>query len=140
MERTHESVDEFIRTEDVDGSLALIDAIVVDELRQAARVVWRGVFWGGTEQAIIGYGDIEQPRPRGKTVEWFLIGLARQKDYISLYVNAADGGEYLAKKYGPLLGKTKVGSASISFRAAEGLDLGVLRDMVRHAAKVQPYS
>ncbi|WP_062076385.1 hypothetical protein [Demequina globuliformis] len=139
MERTEESVDEFLRAHDIDGSLSLLDSALREELPDASRALWRGVFWGGTEQAIIGYGDIVQPRPRGKDVEWFLIGLARQKDYVSLYVNAAEGGQYLAKVYGKDMGASKVGSASISFRAADGLDFTVLRVMVRHAARIQAY-
>lgn len=140
MERTTESIGDFLANNDPDGSLAAIDAVLTDALPDATRHMWRGAMWGGTEQAIIGYGDIVQPRPRGKSVEWFLIGLARQKDYISLYVNAAEGRTYLAKDYGPRLGKTKVGSASISFRAVEDIDLDLVGEMARHAGRIQPYS
>jgi hypothetical protein len=99
-------------------------------------VLWEGVFWGGTEQSIIGYGTIEQPRPRSRTVEWFLLGLARQKNYLSLYVNAVEDGAYLARAYGKRLGRTRVGSASISFASADDFDLEVLREMAAHAARI----
>ncbi|RPF28309.1 hypothetical protein [Georgenia muralis] len=103
-------------------------------------MLWQGVFWGGTEQSIIGYGKIEQPRPKGRTVEWFLIGLARQKNYLSVDVNAADDGAYLAKTYGQRLGRTKVGSASVSFTSADDVDLGVLDELVRHAGRLVEWS
>ena len=61
--------------------------------------VWAGVFWGGSEQTIIGYGDMSYVRSDKKRVEWFLVGLARQKNYYSVYVNAADGRRYLAEAY-----------------------------------------
>ncbi|WP_061960320.1 DUF1801 domain-containing protein [Demequina flava] len=142
MERTAESVDEFLAQgdSDADGTLTAIDAVIVAALPDGTRTLWRGIFWGGSEQAIIGYGDITQPRPRGADVEWFLIGLARQKDYVSLYVNAADGRQYLSKEYGPRLGKTKVGAASISFKSVEDVDLEILAEMARHAGRVQAYS
>jgi hypothetical protein len=133
---TTASVDQFIADNDPDGSLARIDAVITAAMRGTSRVLWQGVFWGGTNQSIIGYKTIEQPRPRGRSVEWFLVGLARQKNYLSLYVNAADDGAYLSKSYGPRLGRTKVGSASISFTSADDIDLDVLDELVRHADRV----
>jgi hypothetical protein len=130
------SVDKFITANDSDGSLTRIDAVVATALPGAARVLWKGVFWGGTDQTIIGYGNIEQPRPKGNTVRWFLIGLARQKRYLSLYVNAVEGGSYLSQIYGHRLGRTKIGSASVSFKSADTIDLDVLDEMVRHAGRL----
>ncbi len=139
VQPTARSVDEFIAAHDPDGSLAAIDAVVAAALPGAARVLWEGVLWGGTEQSIIGYGAIEQPRPKGAAVRWFLVGLARQKSYLSLYVNAADEGRYVSQAYGPRLGKTTVGSASISFASAGDIDLDVLAELVRHAGRVQAW-
>ena len=129
------SVDDFIVANDLDGSLATIDGVITAALPGAARVLWQGRFWGGTDQSIIGYGNIVQQRPQGKTVEWFLIGLARQKQHFSLYVNAVEGGTYLPHAYGSRLGKAKLGSASISFKSADDLDLDVLDEIVRHAGR-----
>lgn len=140
MRPTDESVDSFIAANDPDGSLARIDAVVVAALPGASRVLWRGVFWGGTDQPIIGYADIDQPRPRGQSVRWFLIGLARQKNHISLYVNAAEDGQYLSRVYGPRLGRTKVGSASIAFPSVDDIDLDALDAMVRHASRLTEWT
>jgi len=140
MRPTDTPVEEFIAANDPDGSLARLDAVITAALPGATRVLWEGGFWGGSRQAIIGYGATVQPRPKGTSVEWFLIGLARQKNYLSLYVNAADGRTYLSKSYGPRLGKTKVGSASISFASAEVIDLDVLDELVRHAGRVAEWS
>lgn len=137
---TADSVDDFIASNDPDGSLTRIDAVVAAALPGAARVLWQGAFWGGTGQSIIGYGDIQQPRPKGKTVNWFLIGLARQKNHVSLYVNAVENSSYLSQLYGDQLGKTKVGSASVSFKSADDVDLGVLHEMVRHAGRLMEWT
>ncbi|WP_152190412.1 hypothetical protein [Georgenia satyanarayanai] len=139
MRPTDTPVDEFIAANDPDGSLATLDRVITAALPGATRVLWQGVFWGGTDQSIIGYGATVQPRPRGADVEWFLVGLARQDKYLSLYVNAAEGREPLAKRYGTRLGATKVGAASISFRSADVLDLAVVDDMVRHAGRVMEW-
>lgn len=66
-------------------------------------------------------------------MEWFIVGLAPQKTYISLNINAADEDGYLIKKHAERLGKVKVGRAAISFKKADDLDLGVLEEVVSMA-------
>ena len=100
------------------------------------RALYEGTFWGGTEQKIIGYGHIVQPRPRGEDVHWFLVGLARQKDHYSLYVNAVADGAYLGQQYKGQLGKVKLGSASIGFKSLDDLDLDVLERLMRRAHEI----
>lgn len=137
---TPDSVEEFIAAHDPDGSLARLDPVIAAALPGCARVLWKGILWGGTQQSIIGYGDISQARPRGKPVRWFLIGLARQKDHLSLYVNAAQDGQYLSQVYGQRLGRTRTGSASITFTSAADIDLDVLGELVRHAGGLMEWS
>ncbi len=98
--------------------------------------LWAGVFWGGSEQTIIGYGDMLYVRSDKKRVEWFLVGLARQKNYYSVYVNAADGRRYLAEAYADRLGKAKVGRSSISFRTLADVDLDVLSELIERAGEL----
>ena len=68
--------------------------------------LWDGVFWGGSEQRIIGYGKYTYLRSDKTRVKWFIVGLARQKNYFSVYVNAVEAGQYLAERYAPQLGKS----------------------------------
>lgn len=118
------------------GTMTALDALIREALPGRPRTVWTGTFWGGTEQTILGYGAITQSRPRGPDVEWFAVGLALQKAYISLYVNAVDGGRYLTQAYAGRLGAAKVGSASVSFRRLEGVDVGALTEMLRRAGEL----
>ena len=37
--------------------MTTLDAHIADVFAGTERVLWKGVFWGGTEQSIIGYGD-----------------------------------------------------------------------------------
>lgn len=106
-----------------------LDSLIAKVFAGQPRVMWEGKFWGGSEQAIIGYGDLTYQRPSGP-VEWFMVGLAAQKDHISLYVNAVDDGEYAVKKFAPRLGKVKAGSAVITFKKVADLDLEALDELL----------
>ncbi|MEU6249153.1 DUF1801 domain-containing protein [Glycomyces sp. NPDC047010] len=138
MHRTDEDVAAFIAASARAETLARVDAVLREAMPGAPRTLWRGVFWGGTEQAIIGYGDLVQPRPRGRSADWFLIGLAEQQAHVSLYVNAVEDGAYLARTYADRLGRVRTGAASIAFKRIEDLDLTVLAEMAAHAARSLP--
>ena len=116
--------------DDVRDPMQRLDRLIGDVMEGQPRILWEGVFWGGTEQTIIGYGDLTTERTRGKVVEWFMVGLALQKNYLSLYVNAVARGQYVAEQYREKLGRVKVGKASISFKRLEDVDLDVLREVV----------
>lgn len=140
MEPTDTDVDAFLAGLDGEHSdtMRTLDAVIADVLRSTDRVLWEGVFWGGTEQQIIGYGGITQPRPRGKSIDWFLIGLARQQHHVSVYVNAAEGGGYLVKQWAARLGTVKVGSAAITVASLDALDLVAFRAMLERARDITP--
>ena len=135
MEKSDLDPDAYLASlpQDRRGTMTALDALIRDALPGRPRTVWTGTFWGGSEQTMIGYGQITQSRPRGPDVEWFAVGLALQKAYVSLYVNAADGGRYLAQTYAGRLGTVKVGSASVSFRRLEDVDVDALTEMLRRA-------
>ena len=61
--------------------------------------MWEGRMWGGTDQQIIGYGEFSYTNSKGEEIEWFAVGLALQKSYISVYVNAVEDGAYLLQEY-----------------------------------------
>lgn len=135
MEKVALSPDVYIQSlpDDIRPDLMRLDELIAQEMKGLSRVLWQGKFWGGTDQSIIGYGDYTYVRPRKKTVEWFIIGLAVQKNYISIYVSAAEGKQYLSEKYADAWGKVKVGKSSISFKKAEDLNVDVLAEVVRRA-------
>ncbi|HEX5827809.1 MAG TPA: hypothetical protein VFY23_09835 [Candidatus Limnocylindrales bacterium] len=140
MERSTTSPDALIASlpDGVREDMARLDAVIAQGMAGRERVLWEGVFWGGTEQRIIGYGRYAGASRSGTEVDWFLLGLARQKDHFSVYCNAVQDGAYLVKALGPDLGKVKVGSANITFRRAADIDLGKLRALVDAAAATSP--
>ena len=124
--------------DEVRGDVELLDREIVARMPGASRLLWEGKMWGGTDQQIIGYGDFSYTNASGKDVHWFMVGLANQKNYISMYVNAVGEGGYLLNEYKARLGKVKTGSASISFNAVDDVDLEVLMELVERAASQIP--
>jgi hypothetical protein len=100
--------------------------------------MWEGVFWGGTDQKIIGYGDMVFVGSSKKEVLWFLVGVAQQKNYVTVFVNGYADGKSLLEKHGKELGKpSKVGKGAISFKTLEDIDLKKLAEVVKEAAKLR---
>jgi hypothetical protein len=110
-----------------------LDELISGVMTGYPRVLWEGALWGGSEQSIIGYGEYSAPVRSGKQTAWFLVGLALQKQYMSVYVNAVQDGEYVAERYRSRLGKVKVGKSSISFGRIEDVDLEGLATVLRIA-------
>jgi hypothetical protein len=117
--------------------VASLDRVIAEEMAGLDRVLWEGVFWGGSDQRIIGYGADRYTNRSGKAVDWFLVGLAQQKDHLTVYVNAVEDGAYLIKSYADRLGRVKVGSAAVTFRRASDLDLEVLRELLRRVRSIR---
>jgi len=83
---------------------------------------------------VIGYGDYHYRYTSGREGDWFVIGLCARKQYISLYVCAADDDGYLAERKAPALGKVKVGRSCINIRALADIDMPRTAALVREAA------
>ncbi len=134
MDRSSTSPDDFIASlpDGIREDIATLDRELTAVFVGRERVLWEGPMWGGTHQRIIGYGAIVQ-RQSGGDVEWFVMGLAMQKAHLSLYVNAAEDGQYLAKRYADRLGKVKVGSANLSFKRLADLELSAVLEMAERA-------
>ena len=111
-----------------------LDTAISKVMSGHVKTLWTGKFWGGSDQNIIGYGTYSYERSSA-AAEWFIVGLAPQKRYISVYVNAADEDGYLVEKYAEKLGKAKVGKSSVSFRSLENINLDVLLDLVEQAER-----
>ncbi len=131
MEKTDLTTNEyFLSLAEIDrDTLKTISDIIVSISPNISQSVWKGVFWGGSEQTILGFGDIKFTKSDKKEIEWFMIGISRQKNYYSIYVNAVEDNQYLLKSYSDKLGKTKIGSSSISFSKLENVNLNGLKDL-----------
>ena len=115
--------------------MRLLDRSISEQLKGLPRFLYEGTFWGGSDQQIVGYGVMDYVNRSGEKVEWFLVGLAAQKNYISIYVNAVEDGAYLLDAYKNRLGKVKAGSASISFGGIADLEFETLMDLIARAGQ-----
>jgi hypothetical protein len=140
VHRSETEPDDFIASlpEGAREDIAALDAEIAAIMAGHERVLWEGAMWGGTDQRIIGYGAQRYVNRSGTQVDWFLIGLAKQKDHLSLYVNAADDAGYLSQRFAGRLGKVKVGSANVTFKRVADVDLSALRELLA-AARTAAY-
>lgn len=88
------------------------------------------------ESGMIGYGMFEYKYSSGRSGNWPLVLLASRKDYISLYVCAVDGDQYVAEKYKPKLPKASIGKSCIRFKHPEDVDLDVITEILRRTEKL----
>lgn len=82
-----------------------------------------------------GYGSFTYTNHKKEVLDWPVIALASQKNYISLYICAVEDGEYIAEKYKDELGKVSVGKSCIRFKKLPDLNLTTLKKVIRLAAK-----
>lgn len=85
---------------------------------------------------MIGYGPFHYKYASGREGDWFVVGLASQKQYVSLYICAAEEDGYLAEKHKDKLGKVSVGKSCIRFKKLEDLNLKVASQLVKKASRI----
>ncbi len=84
---------------------------------------------------MLGYGSFKYKNNKKEELNWPTIGLASQKNYISLYVCSVENGEYIAEKAKNKLGKVNVGKSCIRFNKIEDLNLEELKKVLKKAEK-----
>jgi len=85
---------------------------------------------------MLGYGHYHYKYASGREGDSAVVSLASQKNHISLYMCAAEDGEYLAEKNKERLGKVSVGKSCIRFKKLEDLDVKVAMELVQRSAKL----
>jgi hypothetical protein len=88
---------------------------------------------------MLAYGRYHyKGKSKGTEGEWFHIGLASNKNYISLYVMAADKDGYLAESYKDKLPKANIGRSCVRFKRLSDLDQKALNELITTGAKWAP--
>jgi hypothetical protein len=75
----------------------------------------------GMRMKMIGYGRFRYPVKSGETVEWPVIGVALQKNYISVYVAVRKKGRPIVQTYAGKLGELRLGRNNFSFERYDDL-------------------
>ncbi len=84
---------------------------------------------------MLGYGSFPYVNYKKEKGTWPIVALASQKNYISVYVCAIDGKQYIAEKMKDDLGKVSVGKSCIRFKKLDHVNLPVLKKVLQFAAK-----
>jgi hypothetical protein len=84
---------------------------------------------------MIGYGPYHYRYASGREGDTALLGLASRKQYISLYVIAADERGYLAETYRTRLPMANVGKSCVRIKRLADVDVSVLTDLIREGAR-----
>ncbi len=84
---------------------------------------------------MLGYGLFPYLNHKKEPIEWPVVALANQKQYVSLYVCAMEDGQYIAEKYKKYLGKVNVGKSCIRFKKLEDVNLRALKKVLERAQK-----
>lgn len=100
-------------------------------------------FNDGTDEAgkvvanpTIGYGGYTIRYADGSSREFFRIGLSATTAGISVYVLGLDDTTYLARTFGPSIGKASVTGYCIRFRRLAVIDADALQVAIRHGMTV----
>ena len=88
----------------------------------------------GMRMNMIGYGGFRYAIKSGKTAAWPVIGVALQKNYISVYVAVTRGGKVSC--YAGKLGELRAGGNNFSFVAFGDLDAANVAALFAEAADI----
>ncbi len=83
---------------------------------------------------MLGYGSFPYRNYKKELVDWPIVALANQKNYVSLYVCAVANGAYIAEQYKDALGKVSVGKSCIRAKKLADINLPVLKEVIAMAA------
>lgn len=108
------------------GDLQKLDKLLKASAPGLKRYFHQGTPAGepGMRFKMIGYGRFEYVARSGERVEWPAIGVALQKNYISVYLSVMKAGAPLLQSYAGKLGAARAGSNNFSFEAYEDLEVG----------------
>jgi hypothetical protein len=81
------------------------------------------------EQGMLTYGRFSYRGRSGRTGEWFTLGVASNKNYISVYAPTLTLEPYVAR-----LPKANLGRGCIRFKRLEDVDLEVIDEVIRASA------
>ncbi len=84
---------------------------------------------------MLGYGSFKYKNYKKEDMDWPIVALANQKNYVSVYVCAVEDGEYVAEKNKDKLGKVSVGKSCIRFKKLEDVNLDELKKVIKLAVK-----
>jgi hypothetical protein len=90
----------------------------------------------GMRMKMIGYGKFRYAIKSGKTIEWPVIGIALQKNYISVYVAVRKDGRPIVQTYAGKLGELRSGGNNFSFVGYQDLKVEAVSSLFADVAQI----
>jgi hypothetical protein len=90
----------------------------------------------GMRFKMIGYGKFQYVARNDEYVDWPAVGVALQKNYISVYLSVMKDRASLIQLYSGKLGKLRLGRNHLSFRMYEDLDARLLASLFAEAEQI----
>jgi hypothetical protein len=90
----------------------------------------------GMRMKMIGYGKFRYAIKSGKTTSWPVVGVALQKNYISVYLSITKDGAPIAQSYAGRLGELRMGRNNFSFEKFDDLNTEALSSLFAEAADI----
>jgi hypothetical protein len=119
------------------------DLLKLHKLMQGAAPSLKRCFHQGTpageagmRMKMIGYGRFRYAIKSGKTAEWPVIGVALQKNYISVYVAVTKAGSPLVPSYAGRLGELRSGGNNFSFEKFDDVNAPSVSALLAEAAGI----
>jgi hypothetical protein len=84
---------------------------------------------------MLAYGPFRYRSAGGREGDWFRVGVASNKAYISLYACAADERGYVAERYKKQLPKASIGKSCVRFKRLSDLDVKALQALLKETEK-----
>jgi hypothetical protein len=120
------------------ADLLKLDALIRKSAPGLVRYFHAGTPAGspGMRMRMIGYGRFLYLATQGSEIEWPVLGVALQKNYISVYLSVTKEGQPILQAYRGALGELRSGNNNFSFRSFDELNAGVLAELLSEAAQM----
>jgi hypothetical protein len=120
------------------SDLVRLDALLREAAPKLRRRFHQGTPAGepGMRFKMIGYGKFHYSGKSQIKVEWPVIGVALQKNYISLYVTVTKAGSPVTSNYRGQLGECRMGGNNFSFERFDDLETTSLSALFAEIAEI----
>jgi hypothetical protein len=121
-----------------EGALHKLDGLIRKAAPSLRRYFHKGTSEGepGMRFKMIGYGESFYRARTGEKVEWPVVGVALQKNYISVYFAVTQRGAAVTNPYAGRLSELRMGRNNFSFERFDDLDLPTAAALFSEAAQI----
>lgn len=120
------------------SDLERLDALIRRAAPNLKRYFHKGTPPGqpGMRFKMIGYGKSFYPATSGEAAEWPVVGVALQKNYISVYFSVTEDGAPVTHHYAGRLGEARMGRNNFSFDRFEDLNCDAVAHLIAKVARM----